>query len=145
VSARRWYYGLLVGLLGAALIGIAISLWAHVVSLLGIDPGAHFRGFWVFQLLLFVLMLPIAIELFRRQPDGGILRSPRWMRRILFALLLYYGINFYVFLYWSSNHLSAAVTWRMFSAGWLLLFTVAAVYYRVRWVELRQQDGILGK
>lgn len=136
-DSRGWHRFFLRLLLLLSLVGLAVSVWAHVESLLGIDPGSRLRGFWLFQLLLFGLMMPIATELFRKQPDGGILRSPRWMRVTLYVLLFYYGIRFYVFLYWSVDHLSSAVTWRMFSSGWMLLFSVAAVYYEVRYAEMR--------
>ena len=53
-------------------------------------------------------------------------------------MLAYYGVNFYFFVYWSSDNLSAAVTWRMFSAGWILIFSVAAAYYAVRLGEARK-------
>jgi hypothetical protein len=137
VDGRGWHRFAMRVLFILSLAGLAISVWAHVESLLDIDPASQLRGFWLFQLLLFGLMMPIAVELFRKQPDGGILRSPHWMRITLYLLLFYYGIRFYVFLYWSTDHLSSAGTWRMFSSGWMLLFSVAAVYYEVRSTEAR--------
>jgi hypothetical protein len=134
---RRWHRIALQVAFLLSLAGLGVSAWAHVLSLAGIDPGSLFRSFWLFQLILFGLLMPIIIELFHPQPAGGVLRSPRWMRMCLFALLGYYGANFYYFLYWSTNHLNAAATWRMFSAGWLLLFATAVVYYRVRYLEAK--------
>jgi hypothetical protein len=117
--------------------GLAVSFCAHIDTLFGFDPGSQFRGFWIFQLMLLILFVPMITELFRGGEPANILRSPPWMRVVLYALVVYYGVNFYVFLYWSSSHLSSVVTWRMFSSGWLLLFFLAAVYYRVRYCELK--------
>ncbi|HEX4168322.1 MAG TPA: hypothetical protein VHZ55_22895 [Bryobacteraceae bacterium] len=127
--------------LAASLFGIAVSLWAHLEALGGRDPDREVKEFWVFQLILFALLLPIVVEMFTRR-DQAIFRSPRWMRNVLYFLLAYYGVNFYVFLYWTVDDLSSAGTWRMFSAGWLLLFGLAAAYYRVRWEELKRSRKI---
>ena len=115
--------------------GIGISTWAHVEALTGTDPGARVRGFWIFQLVLFGLMIPLIVEMFAKRNPGQILRAPRWMRLTLSLFLVYYGLNFYVFLYWSVDHLDSCATWRMFSSGWLLLFGLTAVYYKVRFSE----------
>lgn len=127
-------------LLVVSLSGVAISGWAHISSLAGIDPVSEFHGFAFFQLVLLGLMIPIAVELFSTKHVKRIVRSPRWMRIGLYSLLVYYGLNFYVFLYWSADHLDSSVTWRMFSSGWLLLFALSAVYYQVRFAESRRRS-----
>jgi hypothetical protein len=101
------------------------------------DPGVLFSGIWTLELLLPALVLPIGIEMVAKRNAGSALRAPRWMTRLLYVLLIYYGLNFYVFLYWSVDHLDSCATWRMFSSGWLLLFGVSAVYYKVRFSESR--------
>jgi len=122
----------------ASMGGIAVSLWAHVESLFRISPSSLFRHVWIFQLILFIILVPIVIELFRSKNSGNILRSPQWMQIVLYALLVYYGAHFYFFLYWSASHLSSAATWRTFSSGWLLLFSLSAVYYTVRLEESKR-------
>jgi hypothetical protein len=122
-------------LLGLSLLGLGMSLGTHVATLSGIDPGEQFRQIWLLQLILVALLLPIGVELLSKRNPYQILRSPPWMRRTLYLLLVYYGANFYVFLYWSADHVSSRVTWRMFSSGWLLLFAFTALYYSVRLLE----------
>ena len=112
-----------------AVSGLVVSVWVHAAALAGIDPGGQIRGLWSMQLLLLVLILPLAADIFRSRTYTHILDVPGWMRAGVFCLLLYYGLNFYVFLYWSNDCLDSRATWRMFSAGWLLLFGVAIVYY----------------
>ncbi len=126
-------------LLAVAVLGLAVSLWAHLEAVAGIDPGSRFRYIWTSQLILFALLLPLLVELFRHNSGFEVLRSPQWMRRTLYALLCYYGFHFYLFLYWSADHVSSCATWRMFSSGWLLLFGIAAVFYRVRLWEAKIQ------
>ena len=120
-----------------SIVGFTISLWVHIEALAGVDPGVRFNAFWEFQLLLFALLLPPVFELFSTRDPSRIVRSSGWMKALLYAFLVYYGLNFYVFLYWSVDHLSSCATWRMFSSGWLLLFGLTAVYYRVRFSELK--------
>ena len=119
------------------MLGLAVSIVIHVIALLGVDPGSQLPLFWLFQLLLFVLLLPLIAEVFHKRDPAQLLRAPRPLRRILFALVAYYGINFYVFLFWSIDNLNSTVTWRMLSSGWILLLSLAAVYYHVRWSEAR--------
>ncbi len=124
-----------------ALLGLGVSFWAHLEAIAGIDPGRHFSYLWTSQLILFALLIPLVVELFRRNAGLEVLRSPQWMRRTLYALLCYYGLNFYLFLYWSADHLDSCATWRMFSSGWLLLFGIAAVFYQVRLLESKNQKS----
>ena len=134
---RPIYPRLLALLSMVSMVGFFISLWAHLEALTGRDPGIKFGAFWQFQLLLFSLLLPLIVELFSTRNPSRILRSPRWMKIVLYLFLAYYGLTFYVFLYWSVNHLNSSATWRMFSAGWLLLFGLTAVYYSVRFSEAK--------
>lgn len=134
---NRIYPSVLAGLLFLSLIGLGISVWAHLEALSGVDPGGLLSDLWLFELLLLALLLPLAAEMVAKRNASEILRSPPWMKRALYVFLLYYGLNFYVFLYWSVDHLDSCVTWRMFSSGWLLLFAITAVYYKVRLSESR--------
>jgi len=140
---RRGVFGVLSGsFLILSLLGFSVSLWAHLETLAGIDPAARHRGIWIVQLVLLGLVLPILFEIFHCRNPFEILRSPRWMQVALYTLLAYYGLNFYVFLYWSVDHLTSCATWRMFSAGWLLLFGLAAVYYDLRFFALSDRDSL---
>jgi hypothetical protein len=47
---------------------------------------------------------------------------PRWTRRILLVLAVYYSLHFYLFMKIAADEIRAAWTWRMFSAGWMALF-----------------------
>ena len=130
----------LVGLsLTISLLGLGISIWAHVSTLVGLDPGSLLQNLWMCSLVLFALLLPVGIDLFLSRNHLRVLRSPRWMQLSLYALLGYYGLNFYVFLYWSANHLDSRSTWQMFSSGWLLLFALAAVFYHVGFLESKRR------
>ncbi len=121
-----------------AALGVVISIWAHAETLLGVDPGSRFPHFWIFQLLLFGLLVPMILEMIVKRDPFGILRSPKWARNLLYALFAYYALHFYVFIYWSVDHLTSRLTWEMFSSGWLLLFATAMVFYSVRFWEYRQ-------
>ena len=124
-------------LFSLSILGLGVSCWAHVVALCGVDPRSKFPGIWLFQVILAALLLPVVVEVLARKNHLDVLRSPRWMRFTLFALLLYYGLNFYYFLYWSVENLRSSSTWVMFSAGWLVLFGLTTVYYWVRTTESR--------
>jgi hypothetical protein len=102
---------------------------------MGIVPSYGDGKLWALQILLLVLLAPVAVELFSTRNPAALFRSTRWMRIGVYTLLAYYGLHFYFFLYWSANHLSSQATWRMFSAGWILLFALVSVYYRVRSTE----------
>jgi len=79
------------------------------------------------------LLIPILLELLRGGLHGLRLFPVRsWQKRLLIALLIYYTIQFYLFIWLASDHLQSYMTWRMYSAGWLLLFTLSAIYYSVR-------------
>jgi hypothetical protein len=118
--------------------GTLLSVWAHLVAIFGWDPHLRVQNSWIVQLVLFGLLVPVIAELFLYRDTDHLLRSPRWMKRALYVLLAYYGLNFYIFLYWSVDHLSSRYTWQMFSSGWLLLFALAAVFYQVRFVEVNR-------
>jgi hypothetical protein len=133
----RLYAALMAMLLAMSLTGLWVSLWAHVESLAGDDPGFLLRKFWAWQFVLFLLITPLVIEMLATKRVRELMRSPRWMRLAVYGVMLYYGVNFYVFLYWSVNHLDSSATWRMFSAGWLVLFSLTSVYYKVRLSESR--------
>ncbi len=120
-----------------SLLGLSVSCWAHIVALCGIDPSSKFHGLWLFQVILSALLLPVAVEVLSRRNHLDVLRSPRWMRLTLGGLLVYYGLHFYFFLYWSVENLKSSSTWVMFSSGWLVLFALTTVYYWIRSTESR--------
>ena len=63
-------------LLVVAVLGLAVSLWVHLEAIIGVDPGSRFRYIWISQLILFALLLPLLVELFRRAAGLEVLRSP---------------------------------------------------------------------
>ena len=114
---------------GASFVGLAIAIWAHLVALSGRDPRVGFRWIWIVQLLLLCLLLPIALAVFRGRTLRELFHPPRWMRLTIFWLLTYYGVHFYLFVFVAAEHLTSVATWRMFTAGWILLFAFAAAFY----------------
>jgi hypothetical protein len=118
-----------VALLAASMAGFAAALWAHVEALRGLDPHALFPGIWSLQLLLNILLVPLVFSFFRRGLARQIEEFPRWTRRILIALAVYYSLHFYLFMKLAANEIRAAWTWRMFSAGWMALFAAPSAYY----------------
>jgi len=115
--------------------GVGAGLWAHAVSLAGVDPQSLFQKLWIFQLVLFVLLLPPAVRAVRRGVRSDPFGLPRREWRILGVLLVYYAAHFYFFMIMAAEHLRAALTWQMFSAGWILLFMLTTFYYWTRFVE----------
>jgi hypothetical protein len=115
--------------------GVGAGLWAHAVSLAGVDPQTLFQKLWIFQLVLFVLLLPPLVQAVRRGVHRDPFGLPRREWRILGVLLVYYAAHFYFFMIMAAEHLRAALTWQMFSAGWILLFMLATFYYWARLVE----------
>ena len=118
--------------------GVGAGLWAHALSLAGVDPQSVFRKLWIFQLLLFVLLLPLCVQVFRHGVRGDPFGLPRLEWRILGALLVYYAGHFYFFMIMAAEHLHAALTWQMFSAGWILLFMLTTFYYWTRFAETKR-------
>lgn len=116
----------------ASLIGTIASLAAHIEALMGIDPRKTFKEMWVFQLLLLLVLIPIVVRIFEKRSVTHLLDPPRWIKFSLYVLLAYYAFNFYWFLFWAAEHLDAAMTWRVISAGWVLLFTIAVAFYDTR-------------
>jgi hypothetical protein len=117
--------------------GVGAGLWAHAVSLAGVDPQTIFKKLWIFQLVLFVLLLPMAARALKRGVHSDPFGLPRKEWQILTVLLVYYAAHFYFFMIMAAEHLRAALTWQMFSAGWILLFLMAAFYYWARFSEPR--------
>jgi hypothetical protein len=119
-------------LLIASFFGIFSSLAAHIEAICGIDPRSSFRDMWIFQLLLLVVLIPIIIEIFRKRSFMNIMHPHKSMRVLIYIVLAYYAVNFYWFLFWAAEHLDPAMTWRVVSAGWVLLFCIAAGFYDAR-------------
>jgi hypothetical protein len=118
--------------------GVGAGLWAHAVSLAGVDPQSIFQKLWIFQLVLFFLLLPMIVRALQRGVQADPLGLPRVEWRILGALLVYYAAHFYFFIIMAAEHLRAALTWQMFSAGWILLFMLSTFYYWTRFSELKR-------
>lgn len=112
--------------------GILASLAVHIEAVCRIDPQSTFKEIWVFQLLLLVVLLPIIIEIFKKRSFTNIMHPHKWMKFLIYLVLAYYAVNFYWFLFWAAEHLDPTMTWRVVSAGWLLLFCVAAGFYEVK-------------
>jgi hypothetical protein len=117
----------LLGLL--SVICLATSIWAHIVALTGNDPRLVWNSVWLAQPLLVIVTAPIGviavIRGVKRDPFG----LPPSVWRFELALLVYYGAHFYLFLYRAQSLLRADYTWQMFSAGWILLFSMATAVY----------------
>jgi hypothetical protein len=128
---------ILLTLCAISAVGVATALWAHAVSLAGIDPQSIFKKLWIFQLVLFLLLLPMAVRAVRRGVKQDPFGLPRKEWLVLAALLVYYAGRFYFFMAMAAEHLQASLTWQMFSAGWILLFMMSVFYYWTRFVEAR--------
>ncbi|MGA7409131.1 MAG: hypothetical protein WBW33_01525 [Bryobacteraceae bacterium] len=123
------YRGTLVSLCLACLAGLAVSIWAHLVSFMGIDPREKFPRIWIVELTLMLILLPLVTAVFRRGIHGDPLRLSRLSWKLVIALTVYYSFHFYLFVARASDELTSDMTWHMFSAGWILLFTVALAFY----------------
>ena len=128
--ARRFVFLLSALFLGAtSLFCLAVSVWAHVTALRGQDPRLVWDSIWILEPSLVIVLLPIGVIAMKRgvKVDPFGLSRPVW--RLQFALLVYYGLQFYLFLYRAQSVLRADYTWQMFSAGWILLFTLGSAVY----------------
>jgi hypothetical protein len=123
-----------------------VSVWAHVVSFMGIDPRTKFPGIWIVELALTFSLLPLVVAVFRRGVRQDPLRLSAWSWKVVYVLLAYYAFHFYFFIARASVELSSDMTWHMFSAGWILLFALGFVFYRdalERFAANRQDiDGV---
>jgi hypothetical protein len=128
---------ILLALCAISVAGVGASLWAHAISLAGIDPQTLFKNLWVFQLVLFVVVLPLAVQTVRRGVKEDPLNLPKTEWRVLGGLLVYYAGHFYFFMAMAAEHLQASLTWQMYSAGWILLFMMSVFYYWTRFLEAR--------
>ena len=115
-----------------SIIGIVASLAAHIEALLGVDPRDTFKQMWTFQLLLLVVLMPIVFRIFRERSFARVVHPNRWLRIFMWGMLCYYAATFYWFLFWAAEHLDPAKTWRMVSAGWILLFLIAFCFYETK-------------
>lgn len=112
--------------------GLLASLTAHIEALFGHDPRDTFREMWAFQLVLIIVLLPVIAEIFRKKSFAHVLTPSRRMKHLIYLMLAYYAVNFYWFLYLAAEHFDAAMTWRVVTAGWVLLFLIAAAFYDPR-------------
>jgi hypothetical protein len=128
-KAEKWFR---MPLFVISLLGLLASIAAHIEALFGIDPRNTFREMWTFQLALLVVIFPLIVKLFRKKSFAKLLNPSRRMKYLIYLVLAYYALNFYWFLYWAAEHLDSAMTWRVVSAGWVLLFLVATVFYEER-------------
>ena len=142
------YHGTLVFLYLVCLLGLGLSIWAHVVSFMGVDPRTRFPQIWIVELTLTALLLPLVVALFRRglREDPLRLSSLNW--KLILVLTAYYAFHFYLFIVRASEDLTSDITWQMFSAGWILLFTLAFAFYRgvlARLIAGEQNAGASGQ
>ncbi len=124
------YHGALVVLYLLCLAGLGLSIWAHVVSFMGIDPRTQFPRIWIVELSLTFILLPLVVAVFRRGIHEDPLRLPRLSWKLILILTAYYAFHFYLFIARASEELTSEITWQMFSAGWILLFAVGFAFYR---------------
>ncbi len=110
-------------------IGLLISFWAQVVSLVGLDPRAFFPRIWIVEPVLTLVLFPLILTVFRNGVKRDPFDFPRRARLTLYTLLGYYVLHFYLFLYRASIDLKTSQAWQMLSAGWLLIFALALLYY----------------
>jgi hypothetical protein len=106
-----------------------ISLWAQAVSLAGLDPREYFPKIWIVEPSLTLVVWPLVLAVFRNGVRENPLRLPAKAQSTLVCLMFYYVFQFYRFLYHASTQLRSSDTWQMFSAGWIVLFTTALIYY----------------
>jgi hypothetical protein len=124
------YHGILVFVYVLCLAGLALSLWAHVLSFMGIDPRTKFPLIWTVELTLTAILMPLVVALFRRGLREDPLRLSRLSWKLIVILTAYYAFHFYLFVERASEELTSDITWQMFSAGWILLFALAFAFYR---------------
>jgi hypothetical protein len=124
------YHSVLVLLYILCLAGFSLSLWAHVVSFVGVDPRAQFPHIWIVELSLTGILLPLVVVVFRRGVHHDPLRLSRLSWKLIWALMGYYAFHFYWFIARASDDLTSDITWQMFSAGWILLFALGFLFYR---------------
>jgi hypothetical protein len=108
---------------------LAISIWVHIVALGGNDPRLLWNSIWLVQPLLVVVLAPIGVIVLMRGVNRDPFGLPRFVWRLQLALLVYYGAHFYLFLYRAQSVLRSDYTWQMFSAGWVVLFSLATAIY----------------
>jgi uncharacterized membrane protein YqaE (UPF0057 family) len=125
-----FFHTALVVLYLLCLAGLGLSLWAHVVSFLGIDPRTRFPRIWLVELSLTGILLPLVVVVLRRGINQDPLRLSRLSWKFIIGLTAYYAFHFYLFIARASDELTSDVTWQMFSAGWILLFGVGFAFYR---------------
>ena len=124
------YHGALVFLYVLCLAGLALSIWAHVESFMGVDPRTKFPLICIVELSLTAILLPLVVALFRRGLREDPLRLSRLSWKLIVVLTAYYAFPFYWFIVRASDNLTSDITWQMFSAGWILLFALAFAFYR---------------
>ncbi len=124
------YHSVLVLLYLLCLAGLGLSLWAHVVSFMGMDPRTQFPRIWIVELSLTGILLPLVVVVFRRGVHEDPLRLSRLSWKVILGLTAYYAFHFYLFIVRASEDLTSDVTWQMFSAGWILLFALGFAFYR---------------
>jgi hypothetical protein len=122
-------------------VGLLISLWAQVVSIAGLDPRQYFHRIWIVEPSLTVVVLPLALALVRNGIRHNPFELPRRPQIVLLWLLGYYVLQFYRFLYRAAVNLRSSDAWQMFSAGWIVLFALAMVYYLKPRLETTENSG----
>jgi hypothetical protein len=114
---------------GLSAVGLAISLWAQAVAIAGLDPREYFHQIWIVEPSLTGVVLPLASALVRNGIRHNPFDLPRRPLMVILWLLGYYVFQFYRFLYRAAIYLRSSDAWQMFSAGWIVLFALATIYY----------------
>lgn len=114
---------------GLSAVGLLISLWAQAISLAGLDPRVYFPKIWTVEPVLTAVVLPLVLAVFRNGIRNNPFDLPTRARITISWLLGYYVFQFYRFMYRAAVYLRSSDTWQMFSAGWIVLFTLAVFYY----------------
>jgi hypothetical protein len=131
---------LLYPFMALAALGLVLSLTVHVAALAGLPvPGAAMA----LHVAIFVVWIPACFLANRRTQDvpqrdfwkATLRNCPRWMKRIVYALVLYTFVNFTVFLVQTigqpqpKGNVPPAV-FRGFSGHWMAFYAAAfAVLY----------------
>lgn len=144
-SIPEWWKPFLWICVGLSGVGLVLSLWVHLGSLMGrrVAPAPLF---WILHIGIFVVWIPAGLAAYRLVGDMNqkdfwkrILKgSPEWMLYMVYGFGGYALINFAVF--WveginkggggSGGANPAAAVWRGFSGHWMAFYAAAlAILY----------------
>jgi hypothetical protein len=140
-SVPEWVKPLLWPFIALSAIGLVVSLWAHLGTLMGrrVAPEAFF---WILHVGIFIVWFPAVVVAQRRIGGANrtdywkvVLRgSPDWMRYMVYGFFAYAIINFVLFMANAPSGASGANppanVWRGFSGHWMAFYSAAlAIIY----------------